>query len=149
MTQSRAVSQSLRGDLFWSWYPLKENGVPVALVNMAAHGEGREGALQRAGRTPKPSPCLSVAGLLTDTQTLGEGGLVKWAHLTAGQFSPLLRMSLSLPGAAETSLSLTFFPWIPEAVITPERKHIFFSRCKNRGREWVARATGRSRLLAN
>ena len=98
---------------------------------MAAHGEGREGVLQRAGHTPKPSPCLSVAGLLTNTQTLGEGGLVKWTHLTASRFSPLLRMSLSLLGAAETSLSLTFFLEY-QRLSLPQRESIFFQVQKTR-----------------
>lgn len=94
----------------------------------------KEGKALRKGQDPRPSPArgLSVAGLLTSTQTLGEGGFVKWTHLTASKFSPLFFcISLFLLGASETSLSLTFFLDY-QRMSLPQRESIFFQVHKTR-----------------
>ena len=120
-----------RGDLFWNWYPLKENGVRVALVTMEAHGERSEGLCKGQDTRPSPARGLSVAGLLTNTQTLGGGGLVKWTHLTARKSSPLFLHFFSLAGSCGDLTVFDFFLDY-QRMSLPQRESIFFQVHKTR-----------------
>lgn len=42
-------------ELFWSGYPLKENGAPIGLVSVTPHNEGAEGTFVKDMMSPGPS----------------------------------------------------------------------------------------------